>query len=38
MHDKNKYVIQIRILKQELNHGLILKNVHKVIRFNQKNS
>ena len=34
--DKNEYVIHIRNLKQELNHGLILKKVHRVIKFNQK--
>ena len=36
LHDKNEYVIHIRSLKQALNHGLILKNVHRVIKFNQK--
>ena len=34
--DKNEYVIHIRNLKQELNHGLISKKVHRVIKFNQK--
>ena len=33
-HDKTKYVIHIRNLKQALNHGLILKKVHRVIKFN----
>ena len=28
--------MHIRALKQALNHGLILKKVHKVIQFNQK--
>ena len=36
IEDKEKYVIQIRALKQALNHGLILKKVHKVIKFNQR--
>ena len=27
LHDKNKYVIHIRPLKQALNHGLILKKI-----------
>ena len=36
LHDKTEYVIHIRSLKQALNHGLILKNVHRVIKFNQK--
>ena len=26
----------IRLLKQPLNHGLILKKVHRVIQFSQK--
>ena len=26
----------MRILKQALNHGVVLKKVHKVIEFNQK--
>ena len=34
--DKGVYVIHIRNLKQALNHGLILKKVHRVIKFNQK--
>ena len=34
LHDKNEYVIYIRSLKQALNHGLILKNVNRVI-FNK---
>ena len=36
IEDKEKYVIHIRALKQALNHGLKLKNVHRVIQFNQK--
>ena len=36
IEDKEKYVIHIRALKQALNHGLKLKKVHRVIRFNQK--
>ena len=36
LFDKNEYIIHIRNLKQALNHGLILKKVHRVIRFNQK--
>ena len=30
------YFIQIRNLKQALTHWLVLKNVHSVIKFNQK--
>ena len=36
IEDKGKYVVHIRALKQALNHGLILKGVHRVIQFNQK--
>ena len=35
LHDKTEYVIHIRNLKQALNHGLVLKKVRKVIKFNQ---
>ena len=33
--DKEKYFIHIRILKEALNHGLVLAKVHRVIQFNQ---
>ena len=33
-HDKENYVI--KALKQALNHGLILKEVHRVVQFNHK--
>ena len=36
LNDRTDYVIHIKNLKQELNHGLILKKVHRVIKFNQK--
>ena len=32
VHDKTKYVIHIRNLKQALNHGLVFKKVHRVIK------
>ena len=35
LHDKIDYVIHIRNIKQALHHGLILINIHRVIRFNQ---
>ena len=35
-NDKEKYVIHIATLKQALNHGLVLKEVHRVIQFKQK--
>ena len=34
MHNKTEYVIQIRYLKHALNHGLILKKVHRIIKVN----
>ena len=36
LHDKKEYLIYIRDLKQALNHGLVLKKVYKVIKFDQK--
>ena len=36
LHDKTKYVIVIRNLKQAINYRLILKKVHRVIKFDQK--
>ena len=29
MEDKEKYVMHIRVLKQALNHGLVLRKVHR---------
>ena len=34
LYDKTEYVIHIGNLKQALNHWLILKKVHRVIKFN----
>ena len=36
IEDKEKYVVHIRVLKQALNHGLVLREVHRVIQFNQE--
>ena len=36
LRDETEYVIHIRNLKQALNHGLILKKFHRMIKFNQK--
>ena len=36
LHNKKKYVVHIKSLKQALNHGLKLKKVHRIIEFNQK--
>ena len=35
LHDKTEYVIHIINLKQGSNHGLVLKKIHKVLKFNQ---
>ena len=35
LHDKTEYVMHIRNLKQALNHGLVLKKLHRIIKFNQ---
>ena len=31
LYDKTEYVIHIKNLKQVLNYGLVLKNVHRVL-------
>ena len=36
LHDKEESFIRIRNLKQALSHGLVLKKVHRVIKYNQK--
>ena len=36
LYNKDNYVAHKRILKQALNHGLIPKKVHRVIKSNQK--
>ena len=36
MPDKEKYVKQIRNLKQAKNHGLLLRKIHRVIKFSRK--
>ena len=36
LYNKNNYIVHIRSLKQALNHGLILKKVHRVIQVNQE--
>ena len=35
LHEKIEDVINIRNLKQALNHNLVLKKVHRVIKINQ---
>ena len=34
-HDNTERAIHIRNIKQALNHGLVLKKVQRVIKFNQ---
>ena len=36
LHNKKKYVVHIKSLKQALNNGLKLKRVHGIIEFSQK--
>ena len=36
LHDKKRYVLHIRSLKQALDYGLKLEKIHRVIEFNQK--
>ena len=36
LYDKKICIVYIRTLKQALNHGLVLKKVHRVIEFNQE--
>ena len=37
LHDKEESFIHIRNLKQASSHGLVLKKVHRGIKYNQKN-
>ena len=36
LHNKKKYVVHIKSLKQALNHGLKFKKIPRIIEFNQK--
>ena len=36
LNNEKNYVVHILALKQALNHGLILKKIHRVIRFRQE--
>ena len=36
LYNKKKYVVHINSLKQALNHGLKLKQIHRIIKFNQE--
>ena len=38
IHDKENCVVHIRALKQALNHGLILKKVHRVLYIKYKST
>ena len=35
LYDKYNYIVHITSLKRALDHGPVLKNVHRVIQFNQ---
>ena len=36
LYDKKNYVVHLRDSKKALNHGLVLKKVHRIIKFDQK--
>ena len=36
IEDKEKYAMHIRALQQALNHGLVLRKVHRIIKCNQE--
>ena len=36
LYGKKDYVDHIRLLKQALNHGLKIKKIHKILKFNQR--
>ena len=36
MYDKKNYVVHIKILKEALDHGLVFKKVHRVIKLIKK--
>ena len=36
LHDKTEYFIHIRNWKQALDHGLVLKKIHRISQLNQK--
>ena len=36
LHNKKKYVVHVKSLKQAFNHELKLKKVHRIIEFSQK--
>ena len=36
LHNRTEYAICIKNLKQALNHGLVMKKVRRIIKFNQK--
>ena len=35
LYDKRKYIVHIRALKQAIDHGLVLRKIHRCIRFKQ---
>ena len=35
LHDKKKYIVHVKALKQVLDHGLVSERIHRVIQFKQ---
>ena len=36
LYKKEKYVLNYRVVQQAIKHGLVLKKIHRAIKFNQK--
>ena len=36
LNDKKEHIVHLRTLEQAINHGLVLKKVHRAIKLNQE--